>query len=71
MEAAEKHPAHLANRVTAADRWASTLKAVGVVPPPVADAAAWTKLARGLGERKGYTPHLDTRQMIMERMGAK
>jgi hypothetical protein len=57
------------NRATAATRWVDNLKAADKPAPALDDDAAWATLARNMGERKGYTPSADTRQLIHERLG--
>lgn len=66
----DRHPKADENRVQAADRWAQNLKQLNVPAPAPGDDAAWANLSRSLGERAGYVPAPDTRQMIRERLAA-
>ena len=63
----QRHPRADENREKAATRWAQTLLRLGAQPPDVDDDAAWRRLASKMGERQGYVPSADTREMIHER----
>jgi hypothetical protein len=58
-----------ANRTKAADRWRDALRSADMKAPALDDDAAWKRLAVNMGERPGYVPSMDTRQLIHERMG--
>lgn len=69
----ERHPRADANRVAAADRIARDVTKLDIELPPgdgPEHDAAWGALAQNLGERKGYVPSADTRQLIRERVDA-
>lgn len=72
-EVAQRHPRADANRVAAADRIARDVTKLEIELPPgdgPEHDAAWGALAQNLGERKGYTPSADTRQLVRERVDA-